>query len=129
MSNDLQARLRKALDGTMDHAPALHRRLMYEATAEIDRLRAKRSSLLHRATVEMRLNGTTSLPATVHGELREAIDELERLRALLAARIKRDDDDGLPEMILAGTPKRPRGPLPAAAASVTEDEDERGKQV
>jgi hypothetical protein len=126
MSNDLRARLRKALDGTVDHAPGFHRQLLDEATVEIDRLSARRSSLLHRATVEMRLNGNTSLPATVHRELREAIDELERLRVLLAARIKRDDDDGLPEMILAGTPKRPRGPLPAAATSVKEDEDERG---
>ena len=126
MSNDLPARLRKALDGTTDHAPALHRRMLYEAGAEIERLRAQRRSLLHKATVEMRLNGTMNLPAAVHGELKEAIDDLERLRDLLAARIKRDDDDGAPEVILAGPPKRPRGPAPTLAASVTVDEDGHG---
>jgi hypothetical protein len=128
MSNDLPARLRSALDGTTDHAPALHRRLLYAAGVKIERLRARRWSLLYQATVEMRLNGTTELPAAVHGNLNEAIDELERLRDLLAARIKRGDDGGAPEVIPAGPPKRPRGPLPTWAASVTVDENERGKQ-
>ncbi len=101
MSNDLPARLRKALDANTDHAPALHRRLLYEAGVEIERLRAQRWSL------------------------KEAIDELVRLRELLAARIKRDDDGGAPEVILAGPPNRPRGPVPTLAASVTVDEDGR----
>jgi hypothetical protein len=124
MSNDLPARLRRALEWTTDPAPALHRRLLSEADVEIERLRAQRWSLLCKAAVEMRLNGTTNLPA-VHGELKAAIDELERLRALLAARRKRGDDGGAPEVILAGPPKRPRGPVPALAASVTVVEDER----
>jgi hypothetical protein len=121
MSNDLPARLREALDGTTDHAPAVHRRLLYEASVEIERLRAHRLSLQYKAIVEMRRTGTTHLPAADHGALKAAIDELERLRELLAARINRGDDGGAPEVILAGPPKRPRGPLPTLAASVTVD--------
>jgi hypothetical protein len=47
--------------------------------------------------------------------------EIERLRAQ-AARDKRGGkrggDDGAPEVILAGPPKIPRGPLPSTAAAV-----------
>jgi hypothetical protein len=39
MSDDLAAQLRKALDGTTEHSPSVHR-LLYAAAIEIERLRA-----------------------------------------------------------------------------------------
>jgi hypothetical protein len=79
MSDDLAAQLRKALDGTTEHPPSVHR-LLYAAAMEIERLRA------------------------------------------LVARYKRGgklgDDDGAAAVVAAGPPQRPRGPLPASAASV-----------
>jgi hypothetical protein len=78
MNDDLAARLRKALDGSMELPPSV-RNLLHAAAIEIERLRAQ------------------------------------------AARDKRGgkkgDDDGAPAVILDSPPKRPRGPLPASAAS------------
>jgi hypothetical protein len=84
MSDDLVAQLRKALDGTTEHSPSIHR-LLYAAAKEIERLRA------------------------------------------LVARDKRGgergDDDGAPEVVAAGPPRRPRGPLPSSTASVAVERD------
>jgi hypothetical protein len=75
------------------------------------------------------LEGTTAKSPAVCELLCEAAEEIERLRvllaarerflkALLAARHKRGDDDGTPEVILTGPPKTPRGGSPALAVSL-----------
>jgi hypothetical protein len=70
----------------------------------------------------MALDGSMELSPSVHRLLHAAAVEIERLRAQ-AARDKRGgkrgDDDGAAEVILDSPPKRPRGPLPASAASAT----------
>jgi hypothetical protein len=67
------------------------------------------------------LDGTIELPPSVRNLLHAAALEIERLRAK-SPRDKRggrgSDDDGAAEVILAGPPKRPRGPLPSTAAAV-----------
>jgi hypothetical protein len=67
------------------------------------------------------LDGTAQHSAADLKRLHESAVAIERLLALMAARDKgggsRGDDDGAPGVILAAQPKRPRGPLPSAAAS------------
>jgi hypothetical protein len=88
MSNDILSRLHKELEGTAANSPAVCE-LLGKAAEEIERLRALLAA-------------------------RERF-----LKALLTARDKRGrkrgDDDGAPEVILAGPPKRPRGGSPAFA--------------
>src|SRR5258708_17129278 len=73
-----------------------------------------------------KLEGTTADSPAVYELLCEAAEEIERLRVLLAARErflkalraargKRGDDDGVPEVILTGPPKTPSGGSPAFA--------------
>ena len=80
------------------------------------------------------LDGTTEHSPVVRRLLYEAAVEIERLRALLAARIQRggkrdDDDDGAPRVVLAGPPNKPRGPLPASAVFATVDGDDVRQEV
>ena len=73
------------------------------------------------ARLRKALDGTIEVPQSVRNLLHAAALEIERLRAQ-AARDKRDrtrgDDDGVGEVIPAGPPMRPRGPLPSSAAAV-----------
>src|SRR5215472_882457 len=99
MSDDLVGRLRKELD---ERLTRLHQelkdktrkspeawKLLRDATGEIGQLRAA----LARATLE-----------------------IERLAAELARR-RPPDDDGVPELLPVGPPKRPRGGSPAFATT------------
>jgi hypothetical protein len=67
------------------------------------------------------LDGTIERPPSVRNLLHAAALEIERLRAK-ATRDKRggkgSDDDGAAEVILAGPPMGPCGPLPSTAAAV-----------
>jgi hypothetical protein len=82
--NDLLTRLRKELEGKTANSPEAWK-LLSDATKEIGHLRAA---------------------------LVQATMEIELLQAKLGRR-KPPDDDGVPEMIPVGPPKRPRGGLPA----------------
>jgi len=67
------------------------------------------------------LDGTTEHSPSVRRLLYAAAVEIERLRALVARDRrggKRGDYDGAAEVVAAGPPKRPRGPLPSSAAAV-----------
>jgi hypothetical protein len=79
------------------------------------------------AELRKALDGTTEHSPTVRRLLYAAAIEIERLRAQ-AARDKRggkrDDDDGAPGVILAGPPRKPRGPLPSTAASAKIEEEQ-----
>jgi hypothetical protein len=78
------------------------------------------------AQLRTALDGTMDLSPSVHRLLYAAAVEIERLR-VQAARDKRGgkrgDDDGAPEAVLAGPPKRPRGPLLSSAASIKVEQD------
>jgi|HubBroStandDraft_1064217.scaffolds.fasta_scaffold253272_2 hypothetical protein len=84
--DELLARLREELEGKTQSSPEAWKRLR-DATVEIGHLRAA---------------------------LAQADREIEGLAAKLARR-KPPDDDGVPEMVPVGPPKRPRGGTPAFA--------------
>jgi hypothetical protein len=76
------------------------------------------------AQLRKALDGTTEHSPSVRRLLYAAAIEIERLRAQVARDKrggKRDDDDGASEVVAAGPPNRPRGPLPSSAASVAVD--------
>jgi hypothetical protein len=91
--DELLARLREELEGKTRSSPEAWNRLR-DATVEIDQLRAA---------------------------LTQATMEIERLAANLARR-KPPDDDGVPELVPLGPPKRPRGGVPAFATRSNDGE-------
>jgi hypothetical protein len=86
------------------------------------------AALLRKELVRLRkeLEGTTRHSEPDRTLLQESAVVIQRLLALMVARDKRGgnrgDDDGAPGVILADPPKRPRGPLPSAAASASVEE-------
>ena len=89
---DLLAGLRKELEGKTRNSPEAWK-LLRDASAEVGQLRAT---------------------------LAQASTAIERLAAELARR-KPPDDDGVPEMVPAGPPKRPRGGVPAFETRIDDD--------
>jgi hypothetical protein len=92
MSNDLLFRLQKALEDEPENSPQIWK-LLREATLELERLQLD-----------------VKYATTQHNVL------LARLAKLMKR--KPPDDDGVPETVPAGPPKRPRGGSPAYATRV-----------
>jgi hypothetical protein len=89
----------------------------------IRRRRAMRDDIAVR--LRKALDGTIELPPSIRNLLHAAALEIERLRAKATGDKrggKGSDDDGAAEVILAGPPKKPRGPLPSTAAAVKLDD-------